>query len=230
LLNKLHPAPSFAILPFADTIKAIPERIGALERICELGAARCLAAAGRQRSSDKTADCLREGSRLIVALTRSNDETSEQKHTGERGEDGPGYPASRTSASFGGREDPHCAGGAFAVKSHCRALPQGGYQPEPRLSLVEGVSGAGKKRLAGDTAREATSDEVKELKAEARQLKETLAEVPIEIACSKKAVSGMGRTHHEVFRARKVRGQSGTVVALDPSDIGADRDPEIDVL
>src|SRR5712692_5481092 len=36
---------------------------------------------------------------------------------------------------------------------------------------------AGKKRLAGDTAREATSDEVKELRAEARQLKETLAEV-----------------------------------------------------
>jgi len=30
---------------------------------------------------------------------------------------------------------------------------------------------AGKKRLAGDTAREATSDEVKELKAEARQLR-----------------------------------------------------------
>ena len=39
---------------------------------------------------------------------------------------------------------------------------------------------AGKKRLAGDTAREATSDEVKELKAEAHQLKETLAEVLIE--------------------------------------------------
>jgi transposase-like protein len=39
---------------------------------------------------------------------------------------------------------------------------------------------AGKKRLAGDTAREATSDEVKGLKAEARQLKETLAEVLIE--------------------------------------------------
>ena len=36
---------------------------------------------------------------------------------------------------------------------------------------------AGKKRLAGDTAREATSDEVKDLRAEARQLKETLAEV-----------------------------------------------------
>jgi transposase len=34
---------------------------------------------------------------------------------------------------------------------------------------------AGKKRLAGDTAREATSDEVKTLRSEARQLKEALA-------------------------------------------------------
>ena len=76
---------------------------------------------------------------------------------------------------------------------------------------------AGKKRLAGDTAREATSDEVKELKAEARQLK---------------AFSGMGRTLHEVLSIRKVRDHrtGGTVVALDPSDTGADRDPEIDVL
>ena len=47
---------------------------------------------------------------------------------------------------------------------------------------------AGKKRLAGDTAREVTSDEVKELKAEARQLKETLAEVLIENRLLKKSV------------------------------------------
>src|SRR5258708_9281975 len=38
---------------------------------------------------------------------------------------------------------------------------------------------AGKKRLADDTAREATSDEVNERQAEARQLKETLAEGPV---------------------------------------------------
>ena len=63
---------------------------------------------------------------------------------------------------------------------------------------------AGKKRLAGDTAREATSDEVKELKAEARQLKETLAEVLIENRLLKKAFSGMGRTLHEVLSIRKV--------------------------
>ena len=35
---------------------------------------------------------------------------------------------------------------------------------------------AGKKRLAGDTARQATSNEVKRLRAEARNLKEALAE------------------------------------------------------
>ena len=51
---------------------------------------------------------------------------------------------------------------------------------------------AGKKRLAGDTAREATSDEVKELKAEARQLKETLAEVLIENRLLKKRSRGWG--------------------------------------
>ncbi len=46
---------------------------------------------------------------------------------------------------------------------------------------------AGKKRLAGDTAREATSDEVKTLHAEARQLKEALAEVTLENRLLKKA-------------------------------------------
>src|SRR4051812_26539054 len=62
---------------------------------------------------------------------------------------------------------------------------------------------AGKKPLAGDTAREATPDEVKELKAEARQLKETLAEVLIENRLLKKAFSGMGRTLHEALRIRE---------------------------
>src|SRR5262249_33852857 len=51
---------------------------------------------------------------------------------------------------------------------------------------------AGKKRLAGDPAREAPSDEVKELKAEARQLKETLAELLIENRLLKKSVLGDG--------------------------------------
>ena len=51
---------------------------------------------------------------------------------------------------------------------------------------------AGKKRLAGDTAREATSDEVKTLGAEARQLKEALAEVTLENRLLKKSVIADG--------------------------------------
>ncbi len=39
---------------------------------------------------------------------------------------------------------------------------------------------AGKKRLAGDTARQATSNEVKTLRAETRNLKEALAEQMLE--------------------------------------------------
>src|ERR671915_1581809 len=51
---------------------------------------------------------------------------------------------------------------------------------------------AGKKRLAGDTAREATSNEVKTLRGEARQLKEALAEATLENRLLKKSVISDG--------------------------------------
>lgn len=51
---------------------------------------------------------------------------------------------------------------------------------------------AGKKRLAGDTVREATSDEVKGLRGEARQLKEALAELTLENRLLKKSMTGNG--------------------------------------
>src|SRR4029077_17452438 len=57
---------------------------------------------------------------------------------------------------------------------------------------LPGATARGGAPVAGDTAREATSDEVKELKAEARQLKETLAEVLIENRLLKKSVLGDG--------------------------------------
>ena len=47
---------------------------------------------------------------------------------------------------------------------------------------------AGKKRLSGDTAREATSDEVKDLRAESAALKEPLAEQVMENRLLKKSV------------------------------------------
>ena len=53
---------------------------------------------------------------------------------------------------------------------------------------------AGKKRLAGDTARAATNDEVKEIQAQTRQLKELMAELMIENRLLKKSVLGDGES------------------------------------
>ena len=51
---------------------------------------------------------------------------------------------------------------------------------------------AGKKRLAGDTARAATSTEVKDLRREARDLKEVLAEQTLELRLLKKSLIADG--------------------------------------
>ena len=51
---------------------------------------------------------------------------------------------------------------------------------------------AGKKRLAGDTARAATSDEVKGLRREASALKEVVAELTLENRLLKKSMTGAG--------------------------------------
>jgi transposase len=51
---------------------------------------------------------------------------------------------------------------------------------------------AGKKRLAGDTVRSATSDEVKDLRREASALKEVVAELMLENRLLKKSTLGVG--------------------------------------
>jgi len=51
---------------------------------------------------------------------------------------------------------------------------------------------AGKRRLAGDTSRAATSTEVKDLKREARDLKEVVAEQALELRLLKKSMLGDG--------------------------------------
>ena len=51
---------------------------------------------------------------------------------------------------------------------------------------------AGKKRLAGDTAREASTGEVKALRREARDLKEVVAEQALELRLLKKSMTGGG--------------------------------------
>jgi len=51
---------------------------------------------------------------------------------------------------------------------------------------------AGKKRLAGDTARQATSPEVNDLRREASDLKEVVAELTLENRLLKKSMIGDG--------------------------------------
>jgi transposase len=51
---------------------------------------------------------------------------------------------------------------------------------------------AGKRRLAGDTERAATSPEVKELRGEARDLKEVVAEQALELRLLKKSMIADG--------------------------------------
>ena len=51
---------------------------------------------------------------------------------------------------------------------------------------------AGKRRLSGDTERQATSREVKELRSEALALKECVADLTLENRLLKKSMSGLG--------------------------------------
>ena len=51
---------------------------------------------------------------------------------------------------------------------------------------------AGKKRLSGDTARAATTDEVRDLRREAGALKEVVADLVLENRLLKKSMSGAG--------------------------------------
>jgi transposase len=64
---------------------------------------------------------------------------------------------------------------------------------------------AGKKRLAGDTARQATAPEVKELRAEAAALKEAVADLTLENRLLKKSMIGDGRQTHEIPCLREAR-------------------------
>ena len=69
-------------------------------------------------------------------------------------------------------------------------MPPRGDRPEPLLSLVEGISGG--RQEAGDTARAATSDEVRDLRREAGALKEVVAELMLENRLLKKSTIGAG--------------------------------------
>ena len=81
---------------------------------------------------------------------------------------------------------------------------------------------AGKKRLAGDTARAANSDEVKELRRKAKELKEVVAEQMLELRLLNKACSAFGTTANEVccIRAAGDHSAGGRKPSVSASNLG----------
>jgi transposase len=80
-------------------------------------------------------------------------------------------------AILGRRKDSHRAGGLRGEESIAELCRREGIVQNLYYRWSKAVLEAGKKRLAGDTARAATSDEVKDLRREASVLKEVLAEL-----------------------------------------------------
>jgi transposase len=76
---------------------------------------------------------------------------------------------------------------SIAVLCRCEGIAESLYYNWSKEFLE-----AGKKRLAGDTARAATSDEVKVLRKEARDLKEVVAEQALALRILKKSMIADG--------------------------------------
>ena len=79
--------------------------------------------------------------------------------------------------------------GEYSIAELCRreAIAQSLYYSWSKEFLE-----AGKKRLAGDTARQASSPEVRDLRREASDLKEVVAELTLENRLLKKSMIGDG--------------------------------------
>ena len=90
--------------------------------------------------------------------------------------------------------------GAESIAALCRreGIAEGLYYSWSKEFLE-----AGKKRLAGDTGRQATSGEVKGLRQEMRDLKELVAELSLENRLLKKNMLGHGGAGNEVSRIRE---------------------------
>ena len=110
------------------------------------------------------------------------------------------HPPRDAQTSFGrGQGDkgqgPHRAGGPEGLRGEdsiadlCR---REGIAESLYYAWSKEFLEAGKRRLAGDTARAATTDEVKALRQEARALKEVVAEQALELRLLKKSAIAAG--------------------------------------
>ncbi len=82
--------------------------------------------------------------------------------------------------------------GEYSIAELCR---REGIAQSPHYKWSKEFLEAGKKRLAGDTERQATSAEVKDLRCEMSELKEALADVLLENRLLKKGMIGDGDDH-----------------------------------
>ena len=110
------------------------------------------------------------------------------------GEGGSGDSAAHPPAVLGRREDSDRAGGAPRGREHRGALPPRRPAPNLYYRWSKEFLEAGKKRLLGDTTREATSTEVQDLRRDNSQLKQVVAEAVLENRVLKNnlVVSGAG--------------------------------------
>ena len=79
--------------------------------------------------------------------------------------------------------------GEDSIRELCR---REGIAPALYYKWSKDFLEAGKRRLSGDTQREATTSEVKDLRDENRQLKEAFAEMSLENRLLKKSLTGAG--------------------------------------
>ncbi len=116
--------------------------------------------------------------------------TNHQKASAEPGREG--HPAGDSSAVRRRREDPDRSGGPARRGQFAELCRREGINQNLYYRWSKDFLEAGKKRLAGDTAREATSDEVRHLRSEALALKEAVADLTLDNRLLKKSMIADG--------------------------------------
>ena len=102
-------------------------------------------------------------------------------------------PAEDPPTVFGRREDSDRAGGPCGAKQASpRCAARRAWHQICTIGRSKEFLEAGKKRLVGDTTREATSTEVSDLRKENTHLKQLVAEMVLENRLLKKTVTASG--------------------------------------
>ena len=126
------------------------------------------------------------------SVHRSEDETAFQFGEGYGREGRQGHPPGDTQAVSAEEKIRIVFGRPARRGQHRRAVRREGIAQNLYYRWSKDFLEAGKKRLAGDTARAATSDEVKDLRREATALKEVVADLTLENRLLKKSVTADG--------------------------------------